>query len=360
MISLMLVNKGENLMFVELINATIDQLVDLVYTQYEKNGSYISLENVKKYVRFYFWVKHLQSLEPTYSITDVNKMIIKDMGLEERFYLNGQPTCAMDSYNERGTHQYHKINPRTQKEEKLRSEKIKNMSGNCCKNRRIDLKKSQIHQYKIHRHIKDKGDYLREGNSDAELEKLSTTITRISKYPKNNSLLSFKRLYEYYISRTDDPDVISKSLEYYHLEISLNYNLLVSILVHVSKNCHSEEKALESISDLQFLFLNPLVDQRQKYVELYFELDDEKKKNFVNELVELNRFIYDSIAFVFKNEFINDFLNLGKNLLNYNVITGYYELHDFEVSYKKTECNLDYYKLILDRIIDLNDKLSEI
>lgn len=150
-------------MIIELINHHINQMVDLMFHQYVTNHFYIDLEDIKKYVRFYFWVTHLQSLEPTYSVTKVNEMIIKDEGLEDYFYQNGGKNSNLDTFIERGIDQYHGINFRTIQEKKLRSEKLKNtnMSGNCYMNRKIDLKESQIHQYKTHRQIKDQGDYFK-------------------------------------------------------------------------------------------------------------------------------------------------------------------------------------------------------
>ena len=348
-------------MIIELINHHINQMVDLMFHQYVTNNFYIGLEDIKRYVRFYFWVTHLQSLEPTYSVTKVNEMIIKDEGLEDYFYQNGGKNSNLDKFIERGIDQYHGINFRTIKEEKLRSEKLKNtnVNGNCYMNRKIDLKESQIHQYKTHRQIKDQGDYLK-NNKDSKLTAYRTTTGRINRELKNINLKNLKELYEHYKLKIEDSDVISKSLECYQLEKSLQYNLLISILLHVSKYCNSEEEALQSISDLRLLFLNPLVDQRQKYVPLYFTLDEAKKERWVQEILGLNKFIDISILGVFQDEIIDGLLGLVKNQLNYEIITGYYELDDFTVHYKKKECNLDYYRLILNQIMDLNHTIDEL
>ena len=349
-------------MIIELINQRINQVVDLMFTQYVTNNFYIGLEDVKKYVRFYFWVTHLQSLELTYSVTKVNEMIIKDEGLEDHFYQNGEKNSDFDTFIERGIDQYHQINFRTRREKELRSEKLKNknISGNCCKNRKIELKESQVHQYKTHRQIRDKGCYLKENNVNLDLKQLRTTTSRIDKNIKNITLRSFENLYEHYALKIKDSDVVSKSLEYYHLEKSLQYNLLISILIHMSEYCNSKEEALQVISDLRLLFLNPLVDQRQRYVSVYFELNEEEKKKWGREVKGLNQFICIAISAVFQDELTNHFLKLVENRLNYEIITGYYELDDFTVHYKKKECNLDYYRLILNQIMDLNHTIDEL
>lgn len=102
------------------------------------------------------------------------------------------------------------------------------------------------------------------------------------------------------------------------------------------------------------------MDKRQKYVPLYFTLDAAKKERWVQEILGLNKFIDISILGVFQDDSIAGLLELIKNQLNYEIITGYYELDDFIVHYKKKECNLDYYRLILKQIMDLNHTIDEL
>lgn len=232
--------------------------VEEIFSRYFTGEFHVGLDPIKEYVYFYCVVFSLQSIDNKYNLSEFQNMLVKEnTHLDIGFY------DFIADYN-KVAHHYINLNHKTQKDyyERQRLEKQK---GKMERFKGKDLYRFQEDEFLDLMKIKhdNKG-------------KLNRTYKRIVSEKGYLSRMTFTDLHKYndhLYNQIDSGDPYS-NIRYYKLEKMLNFELIKSILASLSvcrrSSTFDEENVL---NDLLMVAELPLIADRQKYVELYPELN---------------------------------------------------------------------------------------
>ncbi|WIF94467.1 hypothetical protein [Caminicella sporogenes] len=225
---------------------------------------YLREDDIKKYIYFYLVSNNKQQHANKKSIITICKEkyldgIYKD---EDTIFIMDDPYFR--SFYERILEHYSKFNYGKTIEAELKRGNIKKRyEGN------------QIYDFQMH-----------EFDALEELF-LETTYKRIRSNKLHNiKYTDYEMLVNELKDRIKNSDLEFKNIQLYKLEKRFNLELIKCMLTVIAKTKKKERKNV--IKDLILTFLIPEIDTRQKYLEIYCELNNDEKLKWRREIIHLS------------------------------------------------------------------------
>lgn len=340
------------------IQDNISEVVEICRKKYVVRADfYIGYEPLKRYLQFNIGVKQLKESELKLNIKKLTEKIIFDNQLKDKYFEKDVPHVDFNNLHRRFIYQFHNMNTSrklgNQFNKLFKNRKIK---GNMYEQNEIQVDESQYHQFRTRSELNDK-EIQKYTNQDLiKLNRISSRFNSPEKLLKKNNLANYKELYNHFLEKIEQSsDIKCKSLEYYQLEYQLGYYLTTTILYETHKNCkENEEMIKEAFYDLVLLYFIPLVDVRQMYVSIYFELDKDGKNRWRQEILSLKRFIEICLEDAFEKKVRvsqEKFLNESDK---------YYDISQFRTRYKKSEMGKkDLFKLLMNELEVINKQIKD-
>lgn len=364
--------KYEELSGVEKINKRIEWITNkVIETDPNICGDfYISVDSIYKYIKFYFWCKFIQDRGRTFSLGEVNRILIENCDLEylkDNSEESDQNATELERFFERGVDQFNNLNPRTKmeyekaKQNKRRESNRKLDSKNIMDIRSIPFLESNLTAYRIMREVKESGF---QEEVDYFLKSLNSILNKLNINRKNCNLKNInyskmKEVYDYLLQRVCELNPKEKGLYIYQIEKGLNLSLISEILKQCSKVVE-DTKVSEMLDDLVLLFLCPLIEDRKKYAVLYFQLNESKKEAWRNEVSYLNQLICDIYWNVVQDQVIElEIDRLSDQEITFELVNDFYTVEMFNDYCGKFDFKKDHFVLLMEAIQKLNDQINQ-
>lgn len=398
------------------VNTRIKEIIDGYIESHPRIIAEFAIDRdpIYKYISFYFWVKQLQERESRISVRQFFNQLIEDdefrLHLENEVKIKereGKQTSIVEEeerFYGRTVDQYPHLNYRTNIEKEVRKlygylveenskgdltsielelfkrlndnekefkevsdikaclylidmiTKIKNQknSGNMVKDRAIQLKESQKFAYKSNRKINELRQFSTHKKTYKKIHNASSTLSKIN-------YKNLQELYEYYKEEIDNSTHLEKGLDYYQLEKCLNFSLITEILYQMNKYPTLTSEEIDLISkDMVYVTLLPFIDQRQKYVSLYFEWGEKYRENWRWEVKGLYKCTLEMIQIVLGDLYLKSLVEeLTEDKFDYSIVGDYYLPESYTVSYPKHQIGVKNLPQLLKSFEEYNRLFDE-